>query len=276
MLASDIKKEARNALRGKWGTAICIILVSLALSYIGNLVTKLSVFYLIIDIPLTFGLTASFIKLKRDKKVSTSDFLKDGFANFCKSWEICFLTLKKLTLPIICIILTIIILNIIIGYTYSPVIMHLPNSSKPSILINIILILLPLATLIYGYSKFLLYSLSYYIAYDNPELSSKECVLKSETLMKGNRINYLLLKFSFLGWFLPIILLSTFFTFYSFKSGPAFILPLLFTWLWFNRIFADIVSLWLSPYIRVATVFFYDRLAKPEVKIEDKEVKIEE
>ena len=57
-----------------------------------------------------------------------------------------------------------------------------------------------IVSLIYVISRSLLYILAYNIGYDNPELSSKDCVLKSEALMKGNRGNYFLLSLTFIGW----------------------------------------------------------------------------
>lgn len=103
-----------------------------------------------------------------------------------------------------------------------------------------------IVTLIYVISRSLLYILAYNIGYDNPELSSKACVLKSEALMKGNRGSYFLLELSFIGW----AILSVF--------------------------TLGIGLLWVAPYMQVAAVVFYDRLAKPEVKKIDEEVKIEE
>lgn len=77
--------------------------------------------------------------------------------------------------------------------------------------------------------------MSYFISYDNPELSSKEVVLKSESMMKGNRGNLFLLQLSFIGWaFLACLTLG-------------------------------IGFLWLIPYIQVSIICFYEKLAKPNV-----------
>ena len=64
--------------------------------------------------------------------------------------------------------------------------------------------------------------------------------------MKGNRGNCFLLELSFIGWALLGVL--------TFGIG----------------------YLWLMPYMQIAMVCFYDRLAKPEVKKIDEEGKIEE
>lgn len=94
------------------------------------------------------------------------------------------------------------------------------------------------------YTKQLHYILSYNIAYDEPEMPSKDVVLKSKTLMKGNRGNYFVLTLSFVGW----AILSVF--------------------------TLGIGIFWLTPYIMVSTICFYEILAnkqetKPELEPQD-------
>ena len=231
MPPSEIRKEAREALSGKWGKAVCIILVYLAFSFaigfIQGLVGEESILYTIIDlafaiitIPLSFGLIISFMKLTKSENVSTVDFLKDGFANFGKSWGITLHTLLRMLLPIACIVLVAILLAFSITF----------GVASGNYVLTVVIIALYIATIIYSVSRGLLYSLSYYIAYDNPELSSKECVLKSAELMKGNRGNLFLLELSFIGWGILA----------AFTLG--------------------IGMLWLLPYMQVAIVCFYERV----------------
>ena len=87
--------------------------------------------------------------------------------------------------------------------------------------------------------KSLFYVLVYQVAYDNPNLSSKEVVEESEKLMTGNRGKYFVLQLSFIGW--AILACLTF--------GIGF--------------------LWLTPYITISTIFFYEALAgKSDAPIE--------
>ena len=79
--------------------------------------------------------------------------------------------------------------------------------------------------------KSLFYVLVYQVAYDNPNLSSKEVVEESEKLMTGNRGKYFVLQLSFIGW--AILACLTF--------GIGF--------------------LWLTPYITISTICFYEALA---------------
>jgi len=235
MPPSEIRKEAREALRGKWGKAVCVVLAYMLISFIVGFVEGLAgegtilyniidLAYVIVSVPLSFGLIISFMKLKRGEEVKAFGFLKDGFSKFGKSWGITWHTFVRLLLPIACLVLTIILMTVLILL------------GSESIIITILGIALYIATLIYIVSRSFLYVLAYYIGYDKPELSSKECVKKSEKLMTGNRGNYFLLQLSFIGWAILAVL--------SLCIG----------------------MLWLTPYIAIAEVCFYDRIAKPEVK----------
>ena len=84
-----------------------------------------------------------------------------------------------------------------------------------------------LVSSIWATTKSYYYKLAYILAAENPELSSKEAVLKSEELMAGNRAKLFFLELSFIGW----IILSAF----IFGIG----------------------LLWVVPYIQFATIAFY-------------------
>lgn len=85
MVSSDIRKEARASLKGKWGKAALIILVYALITYALQLIANLipfigSIVLLVIEIPIAYGIVVSFMKLKRGEEVSTIGFLTDGFA----------------------------------------------------------------------------------------------------------------------------------------------------------------------------------------------------
>lgn len=251
MPPSEIRKDARKSLAGKWGKAVCIILayllISFAIGFIEGLAKEssalallLQLAFIVISIPMSFGLIISFIKLKRGEDVNAFGFLSDGFSRFCKSWGIWAHTLLKLLLPIICLALVIILMVVLVGINI------FTGVASLSIGLILLFVVLYIATLIYVISRSFLYVLAYYIGYDEPNLSSGECVKKSEKLMKGNRGSYFLLQLSFIGW--------------------AFLATLTF----------GIGMLWLIPYISIATVCFYDRVANIQAKKVDGEVNIEE
>lgn len=83
---------------------------------------------------------------------------------------------------------------------------------------------------IWATCKGLLYVLSYYIAYDNPEMTAKDAVQKSEDLMKGNRWKFFVLQLSFIGW--AILACITF----------------------------GIGYFWLIPYMMITFICFYEAL----------------
>jgi len=248
MPPSELRKEARESLKGKWGKAVCILLAyflfTFALGLVEGLFEGNSFIFLLIEfavlaisMPLSFGLTISFIKLKRGEDVKAFGFLNEGFSRFSRSWGIFWHTFIRMLLPIACIFLVAVLL---IALNFANVL------SGTNILLNILSIALYVSTLVYVVSRALLYAIAYYIGYDNTGSSSKSCVLKSEELMKGNRGSLFLLELSFIGWAILAV----------FTLGIGY--------------------LWLMPYMQVAFVCFYDRISKPEVKKIEEEVKIEE
>lgn len=255
MPPSEIRKEARESLTGKWGKAVRIILAYLLISFVigfieglaeegSTLALLLGLASFIISVPMTFGLIISFIKLKREEEVSAFGFLKDGFSRFGKSWGIWVHTLLKLLLPIACLFFIIILM---LGLTIFTGLSNAESISTPgTAAISLLAIVLYIVGLCYIVSRSFLYVLAYYIGYDEPNLSSKECVKKSEELMKGNRGNYFLLQLSFIGWAILAVLTL------------------------------GIGMLWLMPYISVAEVCFYERIVNSGARKVDGEVNIEE
>lgn len=272
MPPSEIRKEAREALKGKWGKAIAILLAFMAVTFIlglieGLFVTTGFVYYLIeiavlvISMPLSFGLIISFMKLKRGEDVKAFGFLKDGFSNFGKAWGIFWHTFIRMLLPIACIILVAVLLAFSMGF----------GVASGNYLLAFIIVALYIATLIYTISRSLLYVIAYNIAYDNPELSSKACVLKSEALMKGNRGSYFLLQLYFICIIIAIYLASAaLLVLISSNVIVALISTIFMILIVLGTVF------YVTPYISVAEVCFHDRLNKPEIKKIDEEVKIEE
>lgn len=245
MPASEIRKNARESLTGKWGKGVCITLAYMLISFVigliqgvfkeSSIITYLIIelAYLVISIPITYGLIISFMKLKRNEEVSSFDFLKDGFSRFSKAWGIWFHTFLKLLLPIICLILVIIIMAFLLSASI------ISGNSGLNKILAIVSVVLYIVSIVYIVSRALLYALAYNIGYDNPELSSKECVLESEKLMNGNRGNLFLLELSFIGWALLA----------SLSLGIGF--------------------LWLFPYMQVALVCFYDKIINKDTSTEN-------
>ena len=265
MPPSEIRREARESLKGKWRKAASIAFAFLAISFLVGFVQGLvgegtltynliQIAFLVINIPLSFGLLATLMKLKRNEDVSTFDFFKEGFSRFGKSWGIWFHTFIRLILPIICLVLV----------TFLMISLGVVNAlTQSNLVLTLLGVALFIATIVYVVCRSLLYVIAYNISFDNPELSSKECVLKSAELMKGNRGNYILLVLSFIGW---ILLLS-----FGFSLGTALFAALLsYFGLLLGYILMIIGMSFLMSYMQIATICFYEKVInKKQEKIEE-------
>ena len=243
MIPSKLRKKAREALKGSWGKAALIMLVyffvTSCISIIANSFPEGTIWYslayviyMLLSIPLAYGLTISFLKLERKEDVKTFDFL---YTNFSTAWNVCIQAIAKMIIPIACFFFIALLLTIF-------VVTKIPMTW----FYGIIFVAFYIAALVYFIARGLLYSLSFYIAFDNENLSAKECVEKSEELMMGNRGNLFLLELSFIGW----IILGVF------TLGIAY--------------------LWIFPYIQVSVATFYDEVNTSKTKEVDGSNKIEE
>ncbi len=233
MNSVEIRRSAREFLAGKWGKAALITFIYGVISYLLSLVLNFipiigSLISSIISVPLAFGLLCSFIKLKRGEDVSCFSFFNDGFSNFSQVWFVQLRTLLKL-LPfivgmIVCYVLILVVSTAsIIGGASAGI-------GVLSILAIICLFVISIAMI----PKSMLYSLTQYILFDNPNKTALEIVEESEQLMRGNRANLFLLSLSFFGWALLACL--------TFGIGFFF----------------------LFPYMQFATIIFYEKLADKE------------
>lgn len=238
MVATNIRREARESLAGKWGKGVLIVLAQAVILFIISLILRIvgdnnilsnivSLILFLLEVPLSVGLMFSFIKLKRNEEVNPFEFIKLGFENFGRSWAIYLRILLKMILPIICIVAAIILYSVmLVGSTAG---MLFGNAS---IGIGWIItgIAIYVAAIAYAVVIGLLYALAFNIAYDNPAMSAKDAVNESARLMKGHRGDFFVLNLSFIGW----AILSCF----TFGIG----------------------LLWLIPYMQVSLVCFYDEV----------------
>ena len=225
MVSSDIRKEARASLKGKWGKGALVTLVytliTYAISWILGLIPVIgAIATVVIEVPIAYGIIVSFMKLKRGEEVSVVGFLTDGFQAFGKAWAVAGNIILKLIVPFILVIVFIILA--VAGTT-----MTLMGSEVGAVL-AIIGWIAYIATLIYMGIKSLYYVLSMFILKDNKELTGKEIVEKSAEFMSGNRWNYVWLSLTFIGW--AILATCT----------------------------LGIGILWLLPYVQVAQIIFYE------------------
>ncbi|MCI8352815.1 MAG: DUF975 family protein [Clostridia bacterium] len=237
MVASEIRANARKALAGKWGKAALLTLVYTIIVFVINFVCNLipvigGIILFVISTPISYGLLVSFMKLKRDEEVNYTDFLSIGFSSFAKVWGVFGNMILKMILPVCLLVVFIILLVVSLGGSLASAVIAESGSGVAGFgFLGFISFIGYIASLIYVVVKGYLYSLSYYILNDNPNMTGKEVVETSEKLMRGNRWRFFWLGLTFIGW--------------SILAGFTF----------------GIGMLWLMPYIMVAFVCFYEELA---------------
>lgn len=271
MTIRELKKDAKVKLTGYYGKLFLINLLYFVLVYALSYITRIlgnnilsitfQILFIIFSYPLSYGITASTIKVIRNENVSLSEFINIGLKNTKSVWKVIGNTLLKLILPIILWIISYTFLIFILAYSIISSASHaVLQSSITEINLNLlsfIASILAIASLIYLCYKSISYSLTLFILYDNQNSTSKEIVENSATLMNGNKMKYFLLCLSFIGWYL-LIGLITFIGIIFFKNFSIFIL--------------SIGSLLLTPYISSTLVCFYDDLCEAKKQVSDSSI----
>lgn len=238
MISSDFRKIAREKLSGKWSTAICMVLAYVLTFFLisvlqgffpetGIISLIISIVVYVIEIPLGFGLVFAFFKLFHGEDVKIFNFLTLGFNNFKRAWGIAFSTFLKLIGPFILMIISYVFIAVSITMSATSVMID-SSLSAGSIFLIIIAFVLLIVSGIWMAVKSYYYLLAQFVAFDNPNLTPKECVEKSKELMTNRRGKLFCLQFSFIGW--------------AILSSLTF----------------GIGYLWLLPYMQMAMITFYD------------------
>ena len=246
-MSSEFRAKAREKLSGKWGKSALIILAYYLVFFIINLLTSfigkesalssiISLALFIIEIPLGFGLVFSLFKLYKGEDTTHFEFLNLGFSNFKRSWGITWQMFLKMLLPVVLMIISYILIIVSVSMSIYSLFISSSTAGTASLLLLIGCILLVVSS-IWSTILSYYYQLSYFIAIDNPDLTSKEAVLKSRELMTNNRWNLFKLQFSFIGW----IILSAF----TFGIG----------------------LLWVAPYMLFSIISFYESLISNKVDV---------
>jgi uncharacterized membrane protein len=178
MQIGSIKREARLLLRGNWGSAILVTILSYIIgegvpivieritgggkSSQGQLITTIVSFLLS---PIMIGCAWSFLELARSRSVSIEQILSPSasFSDYLKS------------------------LGLIL-------------------LIRIYSFLWTLLFIVPGIIKSLSYSQSYYLYKDHPDYTPNQLITESRRIMNGYKWNYFLLILSFIGGFILCLL----------------------------------------------------------------------
>ena len=73
-----------------------------------------------------------------------------------------------------------------------------------NILIAVFTFLWSLLLVIPGIIKAYAYSMSFYVLADNPELTASEALAKSQSIMRGHKMELFILELSFIGWYFVV------------------------------------------------------------------------
>lgn len=164
----ELKNRAKESLKGKYGEAIKLLLITFAISFatgfvIGFLNLDEDIAELISSIVslavaglLGFGTVSFFLKISRNETVTYKELFSK--INMCFSY---------------------------LGI---------------SLLVGLFTALWSLLLIIPGIIAAINYSLVYFVKLDNPELGALEVLRKSKEMMNGHKWDFFVLILSFLGW----------------------------------------------------------------------------
>lgn len=277
-LISEMKREALQSLKGKWGLGVGTTSLYLILNWILG-------FLLMVIIIMPFALLSDFIK------ESVNPFQSESLSTI------------SIVLAIILVILVSVVNCISTGitlYGYSNTILQLRRDNAtidslfegfrgfrrmlhatkamffiflytgswiPSIIMGFssffeetdnfgilsLYTILLLASCVFVAIRYFSYAMTYFIMIDYPEYSALQAMKESKRMMKGHKMDLFLLWLSFIGWgillFFSVLLLTVF----LFGIGLLFIFGIL----------------WLMPYIYTTTAVFYEKISNNDYKKEN-------
>lgn len=259
MNSKELKSEAREKLKNKWSKIFSISLFYTIITIIVNYIAEsigsafltvdlvsslLNLIGLIFLLPLSFGITASIIKLMRDENISVTDFINIGFQNISNTWKVILNMFLKLLIPFI--IFTVIIF--VITYFF------ISNSSSLTLeFLYILFIVIAFAFIIFSLIIIIPYALSMFVLYDNSNKTGKEIINMSADLMNGNKLKYIYLILSFLGWYILFYIILGILNYFL----PSNIINIL----------SYAPTVLITPYITATQFNFYESLKGEEKEI---------
>lgn len=255
MKISEIKDTARKTLSGKLVNVYIIAsfytLINFALQFIlkqitsktGDFVTLIfGLFFSIIQFCFSYGFISNLIQISKQRDpLPYTQFITDAVLNASKVLKLMFSLILKLLIP-----LTIFSLACSYTFFYMQKIVEDMNYKIPLLIASITFLISIIWVFCYGLN----FVLSLFCLVDNGDKPSKEHVSKSKTLMKGNKLKYLNLIFSFIGYYILIILILNIAKYFLDKN--------------LIQIISTILTMLLTPYITISQYIFYEELLPVE------------
>ena len=224
---ADLRKQALEALKGQWGLAIGLVIVSYLVFIVMGFIPILGLLAtLICSGPLILGIVEFFVRVKRRADPEFGQ-LFNGFKNFPLGLVL-YLLLFVISLG--AALIAMIPGGILIGIA---VVSSQGGSEAFTPLMGLGIAILYI--MIFGMSImiYLYFGLSFFIALDEPELGAVHALKKSLAMTKGKKGKLFMMYLVFFGWSL-----LTIFTLF-------------------------IGMLWVGPYCIASLVAFYDDLKDP-------------
>lgn len=251
MSISEIKDTAKKTLAGKMGNIYIIIsiytLFCFALRFIShklseshNIVSTILtiVFTSFIPLFLGYGLVSNLIKIsKQHEPVAYTQFLTDAIINASKVFKLVANLFLKLLIPIILFSIV-----LVCEAYFAQLSLTNTNYIAPLIVCFILFIFCFIGLVSYSLN----FVLSLFCLVDNNDKSSKENISLSKTLMKGNKLKYLGLLLSFIGYYILI--------------GLVIYILGFFLDIFYLQIASTILTMLLTPYITISQYIFYEEL----------------
>ncbi len=250
MSISEVKSTAKKTLTGKfknvYGTMLLYTLINFSLEYISELIllknnvmaTILSIVFSIIQILFGYGLISNLIKIsKQPDPIPYTQFITDAVLNIVKVVKIIFKIFLKMLLPTI---LFSIILYIEIYFQ------ELSKTNNSYVILSIVFFIILFCSAIFLISYGMNFVFSLFCLVDNNDKSINELISKSKSLIKGNKLKYIFLVFSFIGYLILIILFTSIFAY--------FVEPFLV------KVIIKILTMFLTPYLTISQYIFYEEL----------------
>ncbi|EOV9526534.1 DUF975 family protein [Bacillus cytotoxicus] len=265
-MISEMKREALQSLKGKWGLGVGSTILQFVLNYIVSLVVSLIVIipvllfimaigdsvyafeegaaaigavillifmYILILIVnygsygiMAYGYTNLYVNISKRNNV-TIDYLFEGFRGLSRIWKSIKAMLGLLVYSLSWLPIVFIgILMFVIGDENNP-----PESEALVIVVLGLLFISIIVSIIAYFS----YAMTFYILVENPEYSVLQALKESKFIMKGHKLDLFLLWLSFIGW--GILAMFT----------------------------LGIGLLWLYPYFTTTTAHFYQYISEKEL-----------
>ncbi|WP_394188486.1 DUF975 family protein [Paenisporosarcina quisquiliarum] len=181
MKISELKRQARLSLRGKWGLAIILTLIV----FLINIILPL-----IVEIIISGGFTQWLFQDKTPLGASIFNTLL-------------YIVLLPLTIAVYWFYLTLVRKENPALYKVFSIYKDGKNTLKliyASILQGVLLLLWTLLLIIPGLIKSMSYSQMFFLLRDFPELTVLEAISESKKRMRGLKWKYFLMNLSFIGW----------------------------------------------------------------------------